>query len=89
MNPTTTVNQTCTRPNYDYSRINVYSRIGDVVFVVTMGGFPRQERISDIPNLYTPRIETVNSAAEHIVKNVRQRLGARPGLTPSTTTTIN
>jgi hypothetical protein len=75
--------------NYDYSQISVYSRFGDVVFVVTMGGFPRQERINDIPDLYTPQIETVNSAAEVIVKNVRQRLGARPGLTPSTTTTIN
>jgi hypothetical protein len=76
-------------PNFDYSRIGIYSRVGDLVFLVSMGGFPRQERISDIPDLYTPRIETVNSAAEHIVKNVRQRLGARPGLTPSTTTTIN
>jgi hypothetical protein len=75
--------------NYDYSQISIYSRFGDVVFVVTMGGYPRIELFDDAPDLYTPRIETVNSAAEHIVKNVRQRLGARPGLTPSTTTTIN
>jgi hypothetical protein len=87
------VNQTTTlkgrSANYDRSLIQVYSRVGDVVFVVSMQGVPRQERITDIPDLYTPRIETVNSAAEHIVKNVSQRLGARPGLTPSTTTTIN
>jgi hypothetical protein len=75
--------------SYDRSVIEVYARVGDVVFVVSTGGFTRQERISDIPDLYTPQIETVNSAAEHIIKNVRQRLGARPGLTPSTTTTIN
>jgi hypothetical protein len=75
--------------NYDYSAISLYSRVGDAVFVVTIGGYPRIDGFDDTPDLYTPRIETVNSAAEHIVKNVRQRLGARPGLTPSTTTTIN
>lgn len=75
--------------NYDYSQISVYSRFGDVVFVVAMGGYPRIELFDDAPDLYTPRIETVNSAAEHIIKNVRQRLGVRPGLIPSTTTTIN
>jgi hypothetical protein len=78
-----------TSSNYDTSLIAVYSRVGDVVFVVSMSGFPRQERINNIPDLFRPQIETVNSATEHIVKNVTQRLGARPGLTPSTTTTIN
>jgi len=87
------VNETVTlkgrSADYDYSLIGVYARVGDVVFLIDMSGNPRRSANMVERDLYTPRIETVNSAAEHIVKNVRQRLGARPGLTPSTTTTIN
>jgi hypothetical protein len=87
------VNETVTlkgrSADYDYSLIGVYARVGDVVFLIDMSGTPRRSANMVERDLYTPRIETVNSAAEHIVKNVRQRLGARPGLTQSTTTTIN
>jgi hypothetical protein len=87
------VNETVTlkgrSADYDMSLIGVYARVGDVVFLVDSYGTPRRSANMASRDLFTPRIDTVNSAAEVIVKNVRQRLGARPGLTQSTTTTIN
>jgi hypothetical protein len=73
--------------NAPYSKRSVIfsrSRVGDVVFEISMAGVTSDE--NDLS--YKPNYETTKNVSEQIVKAVRQRMGVRPKLPASTTTTI-
>jgi hypothetical protein len=67
--------------------IDVYARIGDIVLVTYVTGITGQSTpVATDFDFFTPRVESVNASAESIVKSLLPRMGIRPQLNTSTTT---
>jgi hypothetical protein len=69
-------------PSVSRSVIFSRSRVGDVVFEISMAGFTLVWN----DTTYKPNYETTKTVSEQIVRAVRERMGVRPSLPTSTTT---
>ncbi len=75
--------------SYSYLQVEVYSRVADVVVVVSINGLAKVSGFSDSASVATnrPAVTEVMAAADAMLPVILKKIGQRPGQPESTTTT--